>query len=89
VPTIAEAGYPGLEVYTWVGLLAPAGTPQAIVKKLEAEMIRIASLPAIKERFLSLGVEQGGTTSEQLTKSIKDETERWAGVIKQANITIE
>jgi tripartite-type tricarboxylate transporter receptor subunit TctC len=89
VPTIAEAGYPGLEVYTWVGLLAPAGTPPAIVKKLEAEMIRIAGLPNIKERFLSLGVEQGGTTSEQFAKAIKDETERWAGVIKQANITIE
>lgn len=89
VPTIAEAGYPGLEVYTWVGLLAPAGTPPAIVKKLEAEMIRIANLPSVRERFLSLGVEPGGTTSEQFAKAIKDETERWAGVIKAANITIE
>jgi tripartite-type tricarboxylate transporter receptor subunit TctC len=89
VPTIAEAGYPGLEVYTWVGLLAPAGTPPAIVKKLEAEMIRIANLPSVRERFLSLGVEPGGTSSEQFAKAIKDETERWAGVIKAANITIE
>jgi tripartite-type tricarboxylate transporter receptor subunit TctC len=89
VPTIAEAGYPGLEVYTWVGLLAPAGTPAAIVKKLEAEMIRAANLPQIRERFLSLGVEPAGTSSEQFGKSIKDETERWAGVVKAANIKLE
>ena len=89
LPTTAEAGFEGMEVYTWVGLMAPAGTPVAIVKKLEAEMIRISRLPELRERFQSMGVEPMGTTAEEFRRIIVEEGKRWSGVASAAGIKAE
>jgi len=89
LPTTAEAGFEGMEVYTWVGLMAPAGTPMPIVRRLEKELIRIVKLPEIRERFLGLGVEPIGSTAEEFVQTVKDETKRWTTVAKAANIKPE
>ena len=86
VPTIAEAGVPGFEVISWYGLLAPAGTPKPIVDKISADVAEALKGKAIRERFLTLGLEPVGTTSEQFTAHINDELKKWDGVVKEAGI---
>ena len=82
LPTIAEAGLPGFEAITWYGMAAPAGTPPAIVKKLNAEVVKLLHLPDVKERLLATGTEASGTTPEEFATYIKSETVKWAKVIK-------
>lgn len=89
LPTTAEAGLEGMEVYTWVGLMAPAGTPASIVRKLQNELIRIVKLPEIRERFQALGVVPIGSTAEEFAQTIKDEAKRWTAVARAANIKPE
>jgi len=74
---------------TWVGLLAPAGTPKAIVDKLSREAGIALRRPEIKERFIQLGIEPVGTTSAEFTKFLNAEVAKWAKVIKDANVKIE
>lgn len=89
VPTVAEAGLPGTEVATLVGIVAPAGTPEPIVRRLQNELIRIVRTAESRERFATLGVEPVGSTSEEFARAIKADTERWADVAKRANIEPE
>lgn len=89
VPTVAEAGLPGYETSTWGGLLAPAGTPKAVVAKLAAETTRILALPDVRERMLAAGVEPVGGTPEQYTAFIGSEMVKWAKVAKDAGIQPE
>lgn len=89
VPTVAEAGLPGTEIATLVGIVAPTGTPAPIVRKLQDALIRMVNKPDIRERFASLGVEPMGSTSEEFAKAIKEDTERWAAVAKRAGIEPE
>ena len=86
VPTIAAAGYPGLEGDGWVGALVPMGTPKEIVALLNKEINAIITLPASKERFASLGLDLVGGTPEAFAKQMRTEGEKWAKVIKAANI---
>jgi tripartite-type tricarboxylate transporter receptor subunit TctC len=88
IPTLIESG---VQVVggTWVGLLAPAGTPKAIVDKLSREAVTALRRPEIKERFLQLGIEPVGTTSAEFTKFLNAEVAKWAKVIKDANVKIE
>jgi tripartite-type tricarboxylate transporter receptor subunit TctC len=89
VPTLAESGYPGLEVLSWYGVLAPAGTPQNIVRKLNADINRILQSPDVRERLTALGTEPTGGTPEQFAETIKTDTARWAKVVSDAGIRIE
>lgn len=89
VPTTAEAGYEGMEVYTWVGLMAPAGVPGSIVRKLEAELIRISRLPEVRERLQGLGVEPMGTTADEFRRIIGSEAKHWSAVANAAGIKPE
>jgi len=82
LPTISEAGLPGFEAITWYGMAAPAGTPPAIVKKLNAEVVKLLHLPDVKERLLATGTEASGTTPEEFAAYIKSETLKWAKVVK-------
>jgi tripartite-type tricarboxylate transporter receptor subunit TctC len=87
IPTAREAGIDKLVVPIWYGLLAPAGTPKAIVDRLNAEVTKITALPEIKEKIQLAGIEPlSGITPEQFTDFIKSETALWAKVIEQANI---
>jgi tripartite-type tricarboxylate transporter receptor subunit TctC len=82
VPTIAESGVPGFEVYLWLGVVAPAGIPKEVITRLNTEINRILAIPEVKERISGLGAEVVGSTPERLTDHIKSEIERWGKVIK-------
>jgi tripartite-type tricarboxylate transporter receptor subunit TctC len=86
VPTIAAAGYPGLDGDGWVGVLVPAKTPKDIVTLLNREIIRIIALPDVKERFDTLGLDPVGGSPEEFAQQLRSEGEKWEKVIKAANI---
>lgn len=85
-PTIAEAGVPGYEHASWVGMLAPAGTPPAVVAKLNSEIVRIVHLPEVKEYFLRDGLEPEGDTAKVFAADIRNEIAKWLKVVKAAGI---
>jgi len=89
VPTTAEAGYPDIQGDSWVGLLAPAGTPNEIISAVQREIAAIIALPEVKERLPTLGFEAVASTPEEFAIRIKVETEMWGKVIRAANIKPE
>jgi tripartite-type tricarboxylate transporter receptor subunit TctC len=88
VPTVGEA-YPGYDVTSWYGLLAPAGTPDAVVQKLNADMMKVLQQKDVQDRFEQLGIEPLGGTPQQFAATIKADTAKWAEVVKGAGIQIE
>ena len=86
VPTVAESGIAGFETSQWYGILAPAGTPDAIVKKLNTELNRILKSPEVVERMTADGSVPQGSTPEEFAKFIASEQKRWGQVVKTANI---
>ena len=89
VPTIREGGIENCEVTTWYGILAPAGTPREIVKRLNAELVQIVAMPDVVEKMRAAGTDPISSTPEQFADFIKSETIRWAKVIKDANVSVE
>jgi len=89
LPTIAEAGLPGFETGSWQGVLAPAGTPRAIVDKLNAEITRILKTPQVQEQLAAQGTEVRAGTPEDMATFMRAEIARWAKVVKQAGVKIE
>ena len=89
LPTMIEAGMPGFVVAGWYGLLAPAGTPAAIIAKLNREVVRILHTPEVRERLAGDGSEPVGGTPEELAAHIKSEIAKWQRVIQAANIEPE
>ena len=87
VPTIAEAGLPGYEAVQWYGLLAPRGTPQAIVSRLHAEASRSLRLPDVRERLAADGAEVVASAPDEFAAFIRAETAKWAKVVKDAGIS--
>ena len=85
VPTMAEQGI-DLQITLWSGLLAPAGTPAAIIHKLQTEVARIVRLPDVRERMNALGIDADGGTAEEFAKVIATEIPLWGGVAKANNI---
>ena len=86
VPTAAEAGLAGQEAYTLTGLLAPAGTPKAIVDLLHAQIVKIVALPDVQKRLDDLGFQVVANSPADFAAQIKTEMEKWAKVIHDANI---
>jgi tripartite-type tricarboxylate transporter receptor subunit TctC len=86
VPTIAESGVPGFQATLWVGFMAPAGTPQPIVDKLNAEITKIVSRPDIKAAWEKQGAEPVTMTQPQFKAFMDAQIAKWAGVIKANNI---
>jgi tripartite-type tricarboxylate transporter receptor subunit TctC len=89
VPTIAQAGYPGLDGDGWVGVLMPAGTPAEIIALLHREIVRIIAQPEMKERLSALGFDPSGSTPEAFATQMKLEMEKWAKVIRAAHLKAE
>jgi tripartite-type tricarboxylate transporter receptor subunit TctC len=89
LPTIDESGFAGYTVTGWDGVLAPAGTPPAIVTRLHGEFVKALQMPDTREFFNKVGYEVTGTTPAQLAEIIRAETATWAKVIKAANIRAE
>jgi tripartite-type tricarboxylate transporter receptor subunit TctC len=88
IPTMAEQGV-DLQITLWCGLLAPAGTPPAIIRKLQTEVARIVKMPDVRERMLQLGIEPEGSTPEEFARVIATEVPLWQGVAKANNIQPE
>lgn len=82
LPTVAESGVPGFSAVGWTGLLAPAGTPQPIVRKLNREVVRVLPLPEVKDKLAGDGSEFGKNTPEEFSVFIKQEIAKWAKVVK-------
>jgi tripartite-type tricarboxylate transporter receptor subunit TctC len=89
LPTVAESGVPGFSVVGWYGIVVPAGTDPAIVKKLNTEINRILKLPDVGARLSSLGAEPVGGTAEEFANRIKVDTAKWKKVIKDSDIHVE
>ena len=89
VPTMAES-YPGFEYVGWFALVAPAGTPEPIVRKVNADVNAVLAQPEIQKRLLDLGaINEGPGTPEQLAQFLKDERERWAKLVKDIRLQPE
>ena len=86
VPTIAESGLPGFDYNLWVGLWAPAGTPQDIVDKINADVAKVLAMPDVRERLAALGAEPMVMTSADFRKFMREEIDDAAKVVKAAGI---
>jgi tripartite-type tricarboxylate transporter receptor subunit TctC len=89
VPTLAESGYPNLLVDTWYGVMAPAGTPPAVINKLNAEINQLLALPDVKEAMVKQGVEPVGGKPEKLDTLVRSELKLWSQVVSRGKITAE
>jgi tripartite-type tricarboxylate transporter receptor subunit TctC len=89
IPTAAQAGYPELEAVLWYGMLAPAGTPPAVISRLNQAFTKIAASPEARERFASVGTDPMSSTPEQFAEFLKKETARWGKVVRDSGATAE
>jgi tripartite-type tricarboxylate transporter receptor subunit TctC len=89
VPSLAESGYKGVDLANWFAVYAPAGTPPAIVKKLNAAFVQVGNTPEMKAKFEKLGFEPFFTSSESGTDFMRSELVRWARVAAYAGIKAE
>jgi tripartite-type tricarboxylate transporter receptor subunit TctC len=89
VPTVAESGLPQYESISWWGIVVPAGTPPAIVERLNKEIRRIMGLPEVAKLVLTLGAEPWTSTPQEFLDYIKQETTLYARIIKDAAIKID
>jgi len=86
VPTVAEAGYPGFDVTSWYGLVAPKGTPDAIVRKWQTDVAAVMRQPDVREKLDALGLEAVGSTPQAFGTTISTETLKWRAIVHRANI---
>ena len=89
VPTIAESGVRGYDMRSWYGMLATAGTPQAVIEKLNAELARILALPEVRAQYLVSGLHAVSSSPVEFAAYIKSEHEKWSRVVKAAGIRAE
>jgi tripartite-type tricarboxylate transporter receptor subunit TctC len=89
VPTIDEAGVPGYEATIWLGIMAPKGTPQPIVDRLNTEINKVLNRPDVKEAWAKQGVEPLMMTPAEFDKYVRGDIEKWAKVIKDAGIKMQ
>jgi tripartite-type tricarboxylate transporter receptor subunit TctC len=88
VPTLEEAGVPGYDATIWLGLLAPPGTPNDVVHKLNASIAKILSVPEAKKLMASAGVDVATTSPEEFAALLKSELDRWGKVVKETGATV-
>jgi tripartite-type tricarboxylate transporter receptor subunit TctC len=89
LPTIAESGVPGFDVFSWFGFFVPAKTPQDVVARINADTNAALIYPQVKSRFEELGATPKGSTQAELAAFLKSETDKWGPVIREAKIRVE
>jgi tripartite-type tricarboxylate transporter receptor subunit TctC len=89
LPTLAESGFPGFDVTSWYGIVAPAGTPSQVIDRLHSEMTKALNEPDVREKLAGLGAEPVGNTPAEFTATIRSETAKWSKIVKDAKITAE
>jgi tripartite-type tricarboxylate transporter receptor subunit TctC len=86
IPTMIEAGYPDFEAVPWFGLMAPAGTPGAIIERVHRDTVKVLAQPDVRKKLSDVGIDVIGSTPAELAAAIAREIPRWAVVIKRAGI---
>jgi tripartite-type tricarboxylate transporter receptor subunit TctC len=86
VPTMSESGFPGYEATTWYGISGPARMPAAMAKRMNEDMNKVLLMPDVMERFETYGAEDGGGTPEKFAQFMHVEAQKWAKVVKDANV---
>ena len=89
IPTMAEAGFPGIETGTWYGFLAPAGTPAATVQTFHESLVKVMAQPDMNARLLTQGVDITGAGPREFDRIIREEVDKWSKLVKRAGITAE
>ena len=89
IPTTKEQGYPGVEMTNCYGILAPAKTPKEVVTKLHDALVKTIATPSVRERFMSLGADPKTMSTDEFTRFIKTDIEKWGKLAKSAGIQIE
>ena len=89
VPTLAESGMPGFEVGAWQGIMVPAGTPRAVIDRLNTEIVKALQSQEVRSKLAVQGAEPLGSTPDEYGAYVKNELLRWAGVVKATGVTIE
>ncbi|MFM9923935.1 tripartite tricarboxylate transporter substrate binding protein [Variovorax sp. H27-G14] len=89
VPTLEEAGLKGFDIGTWFGVLAPAATPKDVLARLNAEMVKIIRSPDFAQRMQAIGAEPLGGTQEEMARQIREETAKFARLVKEGGVAIE
>jgi len=89
IPTVAESGLPGFDVTSWYGIVVRAGTPPAIIDKIQRDMAEALRDPGVKAKLASLGLEPVGDTPAEFAKVIQSESRKWGDIVKKANIHVE
>lgn len=89
VPTLDEAGLKGFNLGTWFGVLAPAGTSEEVVTKLNTEMVRIIHSPDFRQKMQEIGADPVGNSTEQMAKQISEETKKFSKLVKDGKVAIE
>jgi len=89
IPTIAESGFPGFELYEWYALFLPAGTPKPIVDRLYAEVMKVMASPAMVKRIAEIGAQSSTDTPQQFAKFLEKEDKVWGDLVKQIGIKPE
>jgi tripartite-type tricarboxylate transporter receptor subunit TctC len=89
VPTLAESGMPGFEVGAWQGLMVPAGTPQPVIDRLNAELRKALANGDVRAKLAQQGAEPLGSSPEEYGAYIRKEIDRWGKVVKQSGVTAE
>jgi tripartite-type tricarboxylate transporter receptor subunit TctC len=88
LPTMIEMGYPGFDAVPWFGLMAPAGTPEAVTDKIYAETMRVLAQPDVRKQFATLGIDVIGGTPAEFAAVIPAEIRQWAKLIKAMGIDV-
>lgn len=86
VPTVAESGYPGFDVTSWYGIVVPAGVPEPIVRKLQADIAAVLAEDGIRKQFAGLGVVPVGSSTADFAAKIANETRKWSDIVRKAGI---
>jgi len=87
VPTVAEQGYPGYDVNSWWGMLAPAGVPKPVLQQINAKLREVYASPVMRERLAQVGLTERASNAEQFTRFIAAEMDFWGKVVRENNIT--
>jgi tripartite-type tricarboxylate transporter receptor subunit TctC len=86
---VAESGYPGFEAIGWFGILAPKGTPQPVVQRLNASLQKVLAAPDVAQRLAGAGGDVMPGTPEDFARLMRSESEKWGSVIKRVGITLD
>jgi tripartite-type tricarboxylate transporter receptor subunit TctC len=89
VPTISEAGVPGYETGIWLGLMAPAGTPRAVLERLNVEVAKVVDAPEVKANWATQGASPMSMSIDQFDKFLRDDIAKWSGVVKATGMKVD